>query len=745
MKRLAAIFAAGIWAMAAGGVDMAHAEKLTMDRAFQSPGLSGPTARGVQLSPDGGSVTWIRPRVEDARITDLWIMDTGGGQPRKLIDAASLIDASRALSEEEKTRRERQGVQTSGVVDYQWDEQGKFILAPVEGDLFLYDLGSSRVRRLTNTPGGEIDAKVSPKGKFVSFVRDDDLIIVPSNGGAEKAITTDGTELKSWGTAEYIAQEEMDRSTGYWWAPDESRIAMTFVDQTGVDVVPRPDVNADGAVVVNQRYPRVGRPNAVVDLYVVNVSSGARTKVDLGANADIYLPRVAWARDGRTLYVQRMSRDQRKLELLSVNPGTGKSQVILTETAAHWIELSNDFKPLKNGNFLWSSERDGNRHIYLYRGDGTLIRQVTSGDWTVDSIAGVDEAGRTVFFGASKDTPIERRIYSESYGKPAGPRALTPAGGWWTGDVASSGRAFTATYQDPSTPPRTGFYNIDGTLIRWIEENRLDPSHPYFPYLDRHRVAEYGTMQAADGQLMHWMMRTPPGFDPARKCPVIVQVYGGPGAQQVARKWANPLDQIYLEAGYILFSLDNRGATNRSVKFKAVIDRHLGLTETDDQVMGANYLASLPYVDPKRIGVTGWSYGGFMTLMTLTAPNSPFTAGVSGAPPTDWRLYDTHYTERFMGTDADNHANYELTDVVNRIDGLKPGSLLLIHGMADDNVTFDNSTRLMAALQAKAVPFETMLYPGLRHRAGWTAAHTRHRTEATLDFFARKLKPAAAD
>jgi dipeptidyl-peptidase-4 len=722
----------------------AQAEKLTVERVFSDPGLSGPVARGVRLSPDGKLVTWIRPRKDDQRVTDLWAVDLAGGEPRLLIDAMSLSGKDQVLSEEEKTRRERQGIQTSGVVDYQWDEEGKSILVPVEGDLWLYDIATNQTRRLTNTKAGEIDAKMSPKGGYVSFVRNDNLVILPAAGGPEKALTAGGSDLKSWGTAEFIAQEEMDRSTGYWWSPDDTRIALTHVDQTGVDIVPRPDINAAGATVVNQRYPRVGRPNAVVDLYVVNVANGERVKVDLGPNPDIYLARVAWAKDGKTLYVQREARDQRKLDVLLVDPATGASKVILSQTSPHWIELSNDFRPLKGGEFLWTSEASGENHIYLYAHDGKLIRRVTSGDWPVDSIAGVDEATHTVFFGASKDTPLERRIYSVSYADPKAPKALTSAGGWWTGDVAKGGAALLGTYQDPKTPPRTGIFKPDGSLVRWIEENRLGPDHPYYPYLSRLREPSYGVLKASDGQDMHWMMRTPPGFDPARKYPVIVQVYGGPASALVARKWLNPSDQLFLEAGYILFSLDNRGTPNRSVAFKTVIDRRMGQLETEDQLAGAAWLKSLPYVDGAHIGITGWSNGGFMTLLTLTVPNSPFAAGVAGAPPTDFRLYDTHYTERYMDTDVDNHANYELVDIDNRLDNLRPGAVMLIHGMADDNVTFDNTTRLMAALQARDIAFETMLYPGLRHRAGWGAAQLRHRTEATLDFFNRKLHPTPA-
>ncbi|RAK56675.1 S9 family peptidase [Phenylobacterium deserti] len=740
---LLAAAAASVLAGAAGAQQATQpGQRLSVDRVFESPDLTGPRARGVKLSPDGSAVTYMKVKPDNLRITDLWIADVSGGAPRLLIDGASLIPQGRTLSEAEKSRRERLGVQTSGVVEYAWDEQGRYILAPVEGDLFLYQRADGQIRQLTNTPGDEIDAKVSPRGTYVSWVRDDNLFIAPSSGGAERAITQGGDELKSWGTAEFIAQEELDRSTGYWWSPDESRIALTFVDQSGVDIIDRPEVGATGATVVRQRYPRTGRPNARVELYVADVASGQRTKVDLGANADIYLSRVNWSKDGKTLYVQRLSRDQRRLDLLSVNPATGASKVILSETSPHWVEATDDFTALKDGSFLWSSDRSGSRHLYLYGRDGKLIRQVTRGAWTLDALEGVDEARGVAFFGASIDTPIERRLYTVSYLKPGQPAPLTKAGGWWTESVAHNGAAFVGTYQDPRTPPQTALYKADGSLVRWIEENRLAEGHPYWPYASTLSTPTFGTIKAADGQDLHWSMRTPPGFDPSRKYPVIVQVYGGPHAQQVKKDWASPEDRLFLEAGYILFRLDNRGSANRPVRFQTALDRRLGSVEVQDQVAGARYLQTLPYVDAGKIGVTGWSYGGYMTLMMLTAENSPFAAGVSGAPVTDWSLYDTAYTERYMGTPQQNPEGYKAGDVLTHLDRLKPGSVMILHGMADDNVTFDNATRVFASLQAKAIPFETMVYPGLRHRAGWTPANRKHRALVTLDFFNRKLKGA---
>ncbi len=526
----------------------ARAEALTLERVYASPDLSGPRARGVKLSPDGKAVTYMKAKVSDARTTDLWIAEVAGGEPRLLIDGGKLIPQGRVLSEAEKSRRERQGIQTSGVVNYAWDDQGRFILAPVEGDLWLYRLADSSLTQLTHSEADEIDAKVSPRGSFVSFVRDDNLYVMPSGGGAERALTTGGNELTSWATAEFIAQEEMHRDTGYWWSPDESRIALAHVDQTGVDIVARADIGAEGAVIVNQRYPRVGRPNAIVDLYVADLASGQKIKVDLGAETDIYLARVDWSLDGSILYVQRQTRDQKRLDILAVDPKTGSGRVILSETSPHWVELTQDFTPLKDGGFLWTSEASGFRHIYLHDKAGKRVRQVTHGDWPVHRIAGVDEAKGLVLFEANRDQPIERQLFSVSYGVKSEPHALTPAGGWWATEVARSGQAFTGIYSDPATPPRTGLYRADGSLVRWIEENRLAEGHPYWPHVDRLRLPEFGTIKAADGQDLWWSIRTPPGFDPKRKYPVIVQTYGGPTSNMVTRAWMDPSDQLFLEA-----------------------------------------------------------------------------------------------------------------------------------------------------------------------------------------------------
>ena len=712
-------------------------EVLTPERVFSDPSLNGPVARGVTLSPDGELVAFLRSREDDVDVLDLWAAPVAGGEPFRLVDSRALVPDAGELSEAERARRERARISQRGVVEYSWDDEGRFILAPLEGDLFLANRADGSVRRLTETEADEIDAKVSPMGNFVSFVRDQDLVILSLSDGRETPITTDGEGAITWATAEFIAQEEMGRNTGYWWSPDERFIAMTRVDETGVDIIPRLDISGEGATTIEQRYPRAGRPNAVVQVWVHDRQTGQRRQVDLGSNTDIYVPRVDWSADGSTLYVQRQSRDQRTLEILAVDPATGSGQVILTETSDHWVDLTDDFKPLEDGGFLWTSDRDGNRHIYRYDRDARLVRQVTAGDWPVRGIQHVDEEAGLVYFMASTETPVEQHLYVTSMTQAGAPvRQLTGGDGWWTADVGEGG-TFVGTFSDPATPPQTALYSAEGERLRWIEENRLDGDHPYAPYLARHTVPTFGTIRAADGSELAYQVLTPPDFDPSRRYPAIIEVYGGPGVQRVMRNWQALSSRLYLEAGYVVFRLDNRGSSNRSADFQTALDRNLGTVEVEDQLTGLQWLRGQPYVDPARVGVTGWSYGGFMVLMMMTDPRFDLQAGASGAPPTEWGLYDTHYTERYMGTPADNAAGYAASDVISRLDQLE-GRLMIMHGMADDNVIFENATRVINALQERSIPFDMMLYPGQRHGVRGNP-RMLHQWRTYLEFFGREL------
>ena len=691
---------------------------LTPERVFSSPSLNGPVAKGVSLSPDGQLVAFLRSREDDVDVQDLWAAPIGEGEPYKLIDARALVPDAGELSEAEKARRERMRISARGVVDYSWDQQGRYILAPLEGDIFLASRADGKVRRLTETAADEIDAKVSPKGRYVSWVRDQNLVVYDLATGQETPITDDGSGLITWATAEFIAQEEMDRDTGYWWSPDERYIALTRVDESPVDIVPRFEITGAGATMVEQRYPRAGRPNAVVELYVRDLQGGGRVKVDLGSNTDIYLARVDWADDGKTLYVQRQSRDQKTLDLLSVDPATGASRVILSQKAQAWVDLNNDFHVLADGRFIWSNEDSGWRHLYLYDRNGRQLRAITRGDYPVKHLDGVNEQTGEVYFTASmrdgKELPIEQQMFRASLNRTVDPVAVTPAGGWWSVSVNGPATAYVGNYSDPKTPPQSALYRIDGTRVRWIEENKLDAAHAFAPYVSRLRAPEFGSMQS-HGETLVWRMTTPPDFDPSKKYPVVMQVYGGPGTGAgVQKSWQPLTNQLLTEAGYIVFRVDNRGEGDRSQAFETSIYRRLGIPAVEDQALAAKWLKTLPYVDADRIAMMGWSFGGFLSLLAVTEPEAGLASALAGAAPTEWSLYDTHYTERYMSTPQANPEGYAATDVLPRLDDLT-GRLLILHGMADDNVIFGNATRVIDALQAKSMPFEMMLYPGQRH------------------------------
>ncbi len=725
---------------------------LTPERVFSSPSLSGPAARNATVSANGRWLAYLKPEPRDQTKLDLWIAPVAGGEARLRVSGETVEPTGRALSEAEKGRRERQRLAAvSGVVDYVWDEQGERLLIPAGGALYTADAQSGQVAKLNTGGPDATDAKVSPLGRYASYVRDQNLYAIDLASGREHAITTQGRGLVSYGVAEFVAQEEMDRYTGYWWSPDDRAIAYARVDETPVQVADRLEIGAEGAVVTPQRYPRAGAPNVSISLYVQALTPGAEPiKVDLGPNPDIYLARVHWSRNGRHLYVERESRDQRTLDLLEVDPATGSTRVILSEHQTPWIDLNDDFHALKTGDFIWGSERTGSNQLYLYHRDGVLVRALTTGAVPVagaasgagahaPGVVGVDEERGLVYFMASRDTPIERQLYALRYTEPgAEPKAVTQGHGWWTAVMPTSATAFVGDYSDPQTPPRTALYAADGQRLRWIEQNALDAGHPFAAYAGRYPPAEFGVLKAPDGQDLHYILEKPVGFDPSRKYPVIVKVYGGPGVQSVQRAWRSVTEKLYLEGGYTLFQLDNRGSANRDVRFESAIAGRLGGVEVDDQVVGLNWLRTLPFVQADRIGVSGWSYGGYMTLRMLTDPRTHLRAGAAGAPPTDWREYDTHYTERYMGSPQTNATAYDASAVVPRL-GVLSGRLLLLQGMADDNVQFGNSIAVMAALQTAGTPFDLMLYPGQRHRI---QGETRQLQlwRSYLQFFERELK-----
>jgi dipeptidyl-peptidase-4 len=694
---------------------MAQAQQpLTLERVFASPDLAGPQPRALKLSPDGSLVTLLKPRADEKERLDLWAIDSRTGAERMLVDSKK-TGSGAALSEAEKMQRERDRTVagSTGITSYDWSPDGKTILVPVDGDLYLAGL-DGQVTRLTDTPDGELNGVVSPRGGYVSFVRGGNLFTQPI-GGREKQITQGATDTLSWGVAEFVAQEEMDRRTGYWWSPDDSRIAVARVDERPVGIVTRTAIGGEGTKVYQQRYPAAGTPNAIVDLFVMSPDGSGQVQVDLGQDKDIYLARVDWSKDGKTLYVQRQNRAQTRLDLLAVDPATGRARVVLTETATSWINLSNNFRPLKDGSILWWSERSGHGHLYHIR-DGKWTA-LTSGAWEVRDVVGVDEGRGLVYFTGNRETPLEQQLYVAPLARPGAARALTQPG-WWN-DVVMDGAATRAvvTRQNSDQPKQVYLADNSGKQLQWLSQNALTGDHPYAPYVASHVRTTFGTVKAADGSTLYTKMMTPP-LQPGKRYPVFMIHYGGPnGGRQVTNTWSGALNQYLVDRGWIVFAIDNRGTPDRGKAFEDQLHRKLGTVEVEDQLKGVEWLKAQPFVDPRRIATYGWSYGGYMSLKLLEKAPGTFAAAIAGAPVTKWELYDTHYTERYLGQPQDKDSAYPAADAVD--DAVKIAEpLLLIHGMSDDNVVFDNATALMAKMQGTATPFEMMAYPGQTHRVG---------------------------
>lgn len=737
-----------------------HAERLTLERLFRAPDLSGPSLRSPQISPDGRFVAYLRAAQGNADRMDLWAYEMAAGTHRLLIDSSHIAPSERGLSAEEEQRRERQRISSlRGIVEYQFSPDSRYILVPLNGDLYVYDLRAKpdkAVRRLTSTEAYETDARFSPRGSYVSFVRDQNLIVYDLATGTERPVTQEGGGLISFGSAEFIAQEEMHRSTGYWWAPDETHIAYTRVDESPVPEVQRFEIDATRTRVVSQRYPAAGTRNADVQLFVAGLSAGSTAiPVDLGPNPDFYLARVSWFPDSSALAIQRETRDQKSLSLLRADPVSGKTQELLREVSDTWIDLNDDLTFLaRSRQFIWVSNRSGFQHLYLYDWSGALIRPLTEGNWVVTGdddahgIRGVDEERGLAYFMSNAESPLERHLYSVSLTDPTLPlRKITEGAGWHVVTMSGDCRTFLDTFSSPEQPPSLTLRSADGSTVAELIPNRLTRDHPYARYLPDHLPTEFGTLSAKDGQTLYYQMIKPRSLEPGRRYPVIIDVYGGPGVQRVRRIWPGYprgtegfFQQYLAQNGYVVFTLDNRGSASRGVRFESAIHHRLGGVEVEDQVTGAAFLRSLPFVDPARIGVFGWSYGGYMALMCLMQAPEVFAAGVAGGPVTDWRIYDTHYTERFMGMPQSNAADYERSSVLNYADKLR-GPLLVMHGMADDNVLFTHSTALFKKLQDLDKPFDIMVYPGSKHALLRNAATGRHGLMTIKDFFDRTIGP----
>lgn len=707
---------------------------LTLARLFADPPLLGTLPRALSVAPDGRHVGWLQPRNSDQLRYDLWVEDLASGRQWMAADSLALADATQSLSEAELMRRERARLASlRGIFEYQWAPDGGALLVALDGGLWLVPLDAPPTRIV---PAGSdaIDGKLSPDGQYASFVRQQNLWVAKLDGSGMRPLTTMGGSDLGFGVAEFVAQEEMHRSSGQWWAPDGRRIAVARVDESGVAIATRAAIGARQTTIVRQRYPFAGTANAVVGLEIHRLDGSVPVVADLGADPDFYLARVCW-RNARELLVERQSRDQTRLDLLAVDATTGQSRILLSEQSASWINLHHSLWPLADGvRFVWASARSGFRHLYLW--DNGRLRPLTKGDWPVDELLAVDEeAGRLVFTGW-RETPLEKAVYEASLGGGT-PHRLSAPGSWTEAVADRRGRTLLLTASTPQTPPAVSLLQRHGAGAgAGVQQRRIGPAdYPYAAQLPRHRPPAYGTLKSADGETdLHYALTLPDAPGPA---PLFFEIYAGPGVQRVRHGFGTLLHQYLRQQGWAIFQLDGRGTPARGTRFEAAIHRRLGFPEVDDQLAAMDFLRAHPAIDADRVAIYGWSYGGFMVQRLLTRHPGVFAAGVSGAPVTDWRLYDTHYTERYLGNPATDPAPYDASDIVRDAAALRD-PLLIIHGLADDNVIFDHSARVIAAYQQAGRLFETMIYPGETHGIR-TPALQAHLWRTILAFLQRNV------
>ena len=701
--------------------------RLTAERLFSNPPLGGDAPRDIRVSPDGRFASFLRIAGDDRERLDLWGADLATGRLECWLAATDLPAAEAGAAE--RNERERKRLFGHGITSHAWSADSRALLIEAGGAGYLLDARSRSTRRVTPAGPGYADIRLSPGGRFLSYVRDRSLYHLHLESGIERVIARSDHATISFGSADFLAQEEMDRFDGHWWNPGEDVVAFTRVDVSPVASIRR--FGARELETVEQRYPFAGANNPVVKLGWYNLNSGQTGWLDYADDPDDYLARVDFA--GGDLVVGVQNRAQHRLRVKIATPGHAVARLLFEETSETWINLNDNFTRIGEADYLWTSEQDGFSHLYRHR-QGKL-RQLTHGAGQLEKVlhANGERALVTGWF----EKPTERRLYRVAL--DSGDVQPLTSSGWHDISVSKDGETLFDYWSDLASPGEIRVGRLNAPLKR-LGEPLIDSSHPYYEYLASHATPTLGALEAEDGQALHYRLTRPridAGPAPESGFPLIVWVYGGPGVQIARNAWPPLILQLFAGNGFGVLELDNRGSAGRGRAFEAPLFRRLGETEVRDQVAGARYAAGLDWVDGDRIGVIGHSYGGYMTLMCLAKAPEVFRAGVSGAPVTDWRLYDTHYTERYLGHPDDNPEGYSASSVFPWLDGLR-GRLLIMHGMADDNVIFAHTLKLQRALQQRHIPFELMTYPGSKHGLKERDVSI-HRFNLILDFFRRNL------
>jgi dipeptidyl-peptidase 4 len=683
---------------------------LTVKKIYGQPGLSGKLYRGVQWAPDGKTVTFfeVQGTGKDAK-TELWAFDVASGQRRLLVSAEKL---ETVLPAGKTPQTQATGLGRHPASQYGWAPNGEQLLFVGPNSLSWFDLKTQAARTLLQGKEAIADVKISPDGKLVSFVREHNLFVVNVADGKARAVTHGGTEEVRKGELDWVYPEELDLKTAYWWSPDSSKIAFLEMDESKVTKFPLVDFASFAGDAEEERYPIAGGNNPVVHVYVTSVNGGKAALMDTGSETNQYIPRVAWLRDSKRVAIERLNRPQTRLDLLIAGAETGKSSVVLTEKDLYWINVSDDLYFLKDGKrFLWSSERSGYRHLYLYGLDGKEEAQLTKGNWEVTAVEGVDEAKGIVYFNATEKTPTERHLYRVAM-DGTGFARISKQDGVHTVQLSSDASAFVDSYSNAITPPQQWVGKLDERAPIALNENKVAELAEY-----KLSPPEFISVKTHDGMDLNAWIIKPVNFDAAKKYPVLIYTYGGPHAQVVMNQWGGPTflwHQMMAQKGFVIFALDNRGSAGRGHLFEEPIHFRFGAQEMSDQRDGLVWLKQQPWVDAKRLGIWGWSYGGHMTLHAMFEDVEDFKAGFAGGPVTDWHYYDTIYTERYLGLLPQNEESYQESSPIENAGKLR-GKLLIAHGTEDDNVHFANTLALVDKLIEKGKDVEVLPFPGRGH------------------------------
>ncbi len=624
----------------------------------------------------------------------------------------------------------------AGLGTMQLSASGKELLYTARGDIFLIHLDTGKWDQITKTPVIERDARLAPDGKTVAFRRGSDLYAVDLASRNESRLTRDGSDTLRNGGLDWVYPEELELDAAFWWSPDSKSIAYLQFDTHAEPSYPHEDLLRLRAVYEPERYPQAGDNNAIIHWGVVSLAGGPTRWYDVGDTRDSYLiARAGWMPGSRALYMLRFNRVQNRDALFSIDLESGSRTTIFEESDPYWINLKGDLQFLDDGKrFLWTSERGpgGYRHIFLYSNDGKQVQQLTGGAWEVSGIAAVDESSGRIFYISDEPNHFGRNLYAIDL-DGRNKRRLTQDPGSHAISMGPGGRYYLDTWSSLKEPPRSILHSGDGSELGiYREPDRAQDEYEILP-------AVIEPFKTPDGVTLYGRLIKPAGYEQGKRYPVIVSVYGGPGVGLPVRDaWPEiDIDQVLAQKGYAIWQCENRGGEGRGHDFETAIYHKLGVTELADQIAGVRHLIAAGIADPERIGIHGWSYGGFMTVNAMLNAPEVFRAGFAGAPVTNWMNYDSIYTERYMGLPKDNPDGYRDTALPPKAGNLK-GKLMLVQNFEDDNVLFQNSIQLVSALELAGKQFEYMLYPHKAH--GVSGIAKQHLNQMMVDFFERSLR-----